>query len=222
MAKLRIVLADDHAVVRAGLEMLINAQADMEVVGQASDGQEAAWLAQDRQPDVVVMDVSMPALGGIEATAKIKQDSPRVCVLVLTRHDNQGYLRRLLQAGATGYIVKKTAADELITAIRIVSAGGTYIDPRLAGDLVERLVGRSAATEIDRTRGQLTDREEEVLRCIAWGQSNKEIAAQFGISVKTVEYHKASAGGKLHLTTRTDILRYALAQGWMDEDKGPE
>lgn len=221
MSKLRIVLADDHAVVRAGLELLINAQIDMEVVGHADGGWEAVRLAQECQPDVIVMDVSMPDFGGAEATAQIKRESPQMRVLALTRHDDQGYLHRLLRAGAAGYVVKKTAADELIHAIRIVAAGGTYIDPRLAGEFVEGSDERSAAME-NRARRQLTEREVEVLRLIAWGQSNKEIAAQLGISVKTVEFHKANSVEKLHLYTRTDIVRYALAQGWLKEENDLE
>jgi DNA-binding NarL/FixJ family response regulator len=143
-------------------------------------------------------------------------------VLALTRHDDQGYLRRLLYAGAAGYVIKKTAADELIYAIRTVAAGGTYIDPSLAGVLVEHLVGRSIAVEADRPRAALTAREAEVLRLIAWGRSNQEIATQLSISVKTVEYHKANSVEKLHLRSRTDILRYALAQGWLQENQDLE
>jgi two-component system, NarL family, response regulator NreC len=222
MNKLRIILADDHAVVRSGLEMLINAQNDMEVVGQADSGREAVRQVKDRDPDIAVMDVSMPDMGGAEATEQIKRECPRVRVLALTRHDDQGYLRRLLRAGAAGYVLKISAADDLINAIRIVAAGGTYLDPSLAGELVRGFVGRSASAVAERLRGQLTDREEEILRLIAWGGSNKEIATQLGISVKTVEFHKASAAEKLCLHSRTDILRYALAQGWLQDDKGPE
>jgi two-component system, NarL family, response regulator NreC len=221
MTKLRIVLADDHVVVRVGLELLINVQADMEVVGHADDGREAVRLAQERQPDVVVMDVSMPDLGGAEATAEIRRKSPQVRVLALTRHAEHGYLRRLMQAGAAGYILKKTAADELITAIRVIAAGGSYVDPQLDGKLVETVAERSAATDTDRQRGQLTQREAEVLRLLAWGRSNKEIAVELSISVKTVEFHKANAVDKLGLRSRTDILRYAIAHDWLEEDLGP-
>jgi DNA-binding NarL/FixJ family response regulator len=222
MTRLRIVLADDHAVVRAGLELLINAQADMEVVGHATDGREAVRQVRECQPDMIVMDVSMPNLDGVEATAQIARANPQVRILALTRHGDQGYLSRLLRAGAAGYILKKTAADELITAIRIVAEGGTYIDPTLAGELVETIDERSASIATDRSHGRLTGREEEILRLIAWGRSNKEIAVQLSISVKTVEFHKANAAEKLHLGSRTDILRYALAQGWLQADEAPE
>jgi DNA-binding NarL/FixJ family response regulator len=222
MTKLRIFLADDHAVLRAGLKLLIEAQANMEVVGEAGSGQEAVRQTQACQPDIIVMDISMPNLGGTEATEQIKQTCPAVRVLALTRHGDQGYLRRLLRAGASGYILKKTAADELIHALRIVAAGGTYLDPSLTEALVENFVRRPALTDGDHPRDKLTGRELEVLRGVAWGQSNKEIAAELGIGVKTIEYHKANAAEKLHLHSRTDILRYALAQGWLQEDEGPE
>jgi DNA-binding NarL/FixJ family response regulator len=221
MAKLRILLADDHAVLREGLRLLVNAERDMSVVGEAGGGREAVRQTKERRPDIVVMDISMPDLDGVAATEQIRQVNPQVRVLVLTRHGDQGYLRRLLRAGASGYVIKKTAADELINAIRVVAAGGTYLDPSLAGDLVESLVGQSAAATVT-PRGELTRREVEVLHLIAWGQSNKEVAAQLGIGVKTVEYHKANATKKLRLRSRTDIVRYALAQGWLQEDEGPE
>jgi DNA-binding NarL/FixJ family response regulator len=222
MSKLRVFLADDHAVLLDGLKMLIDAQSDMEVVGHAGGGREAVRRVKDYQPNVVVIDVSMPDLGGAEATEQILKDSPQVRVLALTRHGDQGYLRRLLSAGATGYVLKKSAADELINAIRVVAAGGTYIDPSLAGTLVEKFIGRVAASQTEHTPSELTEREEEVLRLIAWGLSNKEIAAQLGLSVKTVEFHKARSAEKLHLRNRTDILRYALARGWLQDDQSPE
>ncbi len=219
---LRIVLADDHEVVREGLRLLIDAQADMIVVGQAGSGREAVRQALDYQPDVVVMDITMPHLDGAAATAQIKRERPRVRVLALTRHADQAYLRRMLHAGATGYVVKKTAADQLIDAIRHVAAGGTFVDPRLIGELAEHVIGRSESTDTNRVRSALTEREVEVLRLIAWGRSNKEIAAQLSISVKTVEFHKTNAAEKLQLRSRTDIVRYALAQGWLQDDEDPE
>jgi DNA-binding NarL/FixJ family response regulator len=179
-------------------------------------------MAHECQPDVLVIDLSMPDMGGAETTAQVTLEYPQIRVLALTRHDDPTYLRRLLHAGAAGYVLKKTAADELINAIRIVAQGGVYIDPRLAGYLLESVDGRSTSAEAERPRGELTAREEEVLRLIAWGRSNKEIATELSISVKTVEYHKANAADKLRLHTRTDILRYALAQRWLEEDKDPE
>jgi DNA-binding NarL/FixJ family response regulator len=217
MNSLRIVLADDHTVVREGLALLIDTQEDMRVVAQADGGRMAIHYALTLLPDVIVLDVSMPDLGGAPATAEIKQECPQVRVLALTRHDDQGYMQRLLQAGADGYILKKTPAPELISAIRVVAGGGTYIDPRLAGNLVERWT----APGNGRPQGRISLREEEVLRLIAWGWSNKEIAAALGISVKTVEYYKANATDKLGLQSRTDIVRFALAAGWLHEDTEP-
>jgi len=220
--KLRILLVDDHAVLREGLKALINAQPDMEVVGQAGNGREAVGKAKHCQVDVIVMDVSMPDLGGAEATEQIKRECPQVRVLALTRHADQGYLRRLLRAGASGYVLKKSAADELIHAVRVVAAGGAYVDPNLASELFENFVGRAPSTDPALSLSDLTEREAEVLRLIAWGLSNKEIAAKLDISVKTVEYHKARSSEKLHLQSRTDILRYALSQGWLQESESPE
>jgi DNA-binding NarL/FixJ family response regulator len=171
----------------------------------------------------------MPDLGGMEATEQIGQHCPGVRVLVLTRHSNQGHLRRLLQAGAHGYLVKKTAPAELIVAIRSVAAGGTYLDPTLAGPLVAS-IARSEPREAQPASssagaspaGALTLREQEVLRLIAWGLSAQEIATQLSISAKTVDYHKARASEKLGLRSRTDIVRYALSQGWLQLEEVPD
>jgi two-component system, NarL family, response regulator NreC len=172
MPKLRVFLADDHVALLDGLKMLINSQSDMEVVGQAGGGREAVRRVKDCQPDVIVIAVSMPDLGGAEATEQILKVRPQVRVLALTRHSDQGYLRRLLSAGATGYVLKKTAADELISAIRIVASGRTYIDPTLTGTFMGNFLGRATSAQTERPPGELTEREEEVLRLIAWGLSN--------------------------------------------------
>jgi DNA-binding NarL/FixJ family response regulator len=221
--KLSVLLVDDHAVLREGLAMLIDAQPDMDVVAQARGGREAVRLAGGHRPDVVVLDVSMPDLDGAEAAEQIRELCPNVRILALTRHADQGYLRRLLRAGASGYMLKKAAADALIDAIRAVAAGHTYVDASLVGGLVSRVLGApSAVSEPARRRIELTDREEQVLRLIAWGQSNKEVAAKLALSVKTVESYKATALEKLQLRSRTDILRYALAQKWLSDDADPE
>lgn len=221
MNKLRILLADDHAILREGLVLLINAQPDMEVIAQADTGRDAVRLAMELTPDVAVLDVSMPVLGGAEAAEQILKARPHVRVVALTRHAEQGYLRRLLSAGAKGYVVKKTAADALIHAIRTVAAGGTYIDPSLTAGLAERVLAIGGGSPGPR-RSKLTERETEVLRLIAWGHSNKKAAAHLGLSVKTVESYKAGAVEKLHLRSRSDILRYALEQGWLSTDSAPE
>jgi DNA-binding NarL/FixJ family response regulator len=214
MAKLRVYLADDHAVVRSGLKALINAQPDMEVSGEAGDGRTACDQVQELQPDVVVMDVSMPKLNGAQATVQLKQACPKVKVLALTVHEDKGYLRLLLEAGASGYVLKRAAAEDLIHAIRTVAAGGVYLDPALAGQVVGSFV-RSPAGHRAPEGGDLSDREAEVVRLIAAGYSNKEIASRISLSVKTVETYKARSMEKLGLESRADLVRYALQRGWL-------
>ena len=203
--------------------MAVNSQPDMEVVGQASSGSEALGQAQACRPDVVLMDISLPDVGGAEVTELIRQELPSTRVVAFTRHGDPSYLRRMLQAGASGYMLKNADAGALLQAIRVVAAGGAYIDPVLAGSLVDTMVNRSANPGgTPQALVELTSRERDVLRLIAWGRSNKEIAGQFGISIKTVEYYKAQATEKLNLHSRTDIVRYALTQGWLRSDQEPE
>jgi DNA-binding NarL/FixJ family response regulator len=214
MAKLRVYLADDHAVVRAGLKALINAEPQMEVSGEAGDGRTACQQVLELQPDVVVMDVSMPGLNGAQATAQLKQTCPNVKVLALTVHEDKGYLRLLLAAGASGYVLKRAAAEELIHAIRTVAAGGVYLDPALAGKVVGSFVRAPAGKSVPEG-GDLSDREAEVVRLIAVGHSNKEIGSRLCLSVKTVETYKARSMEKLGLDSRADLVRYALQRGWL-------
>ncbi len=214
MSKLRIMLADDHETVREGLKMIVNAQDDMEVVGFASDGREAVAKAQQLLPDVLVMDISMPKLNGLKATEKIQEICPQVKVLTLSRHADEGYIRELLGAGACAYVLKQSAPAELIHAIRAVAAGGKYIDPKLAAKVMDNFTDRPARGE---AKGTLTDRESEILRLIALGYSNKEIAARLSLSVKTVEVHKANAMRRLNITSRIDLVRYAIFQGWLQD-----
>lgn len=213
-AKLRVLLAEDHHVVRAGLRALIEAQADMEVVGDAADGEAACLLAAELAPDVAVMDLSMPRLGGAQATERIVRERPGVKVLALTVHEDRGYLQQLMQAGASGYLLKRAAAEDLIHAIRTVARGGTYLDPNLAGKVLSGLAGRSAQAGT-RPGAALSDREEEVLRLIARGFTNRQIAAQLDVSVKTVETHKARAMEKLSVEGRSGIVEHAIREGWM-------
>lgn len=220
--KLRVLLADDHAMLREGLAMLIAGQSDMMVVAQAQNGREAVRLACDERPDVAVLDISMPELGGAEAAEAIRKECPDVRVLALTRHADPAYVRRLLQAGASGYVLKKGAADALINAIRIVARGGTYIEPQLAGSLLQRTFCRTPDEAAADIGVMLSAREEEVLRSIAWGRSNKEIAAELGLSIKTVESYKAVALEKLSLRNRSDIVRYAVSRGWLSAESAPE
>ena len=220
---IRVLLADDHPIVREGLRLLVNAQPDMRVVGEAADG-EAAWKAATALvPDVLVMDLSMPRLGGAEATMLVRRDCPSVKVLALTVHEERAYLTQLLRAGASGYVLKRAAPEELVRAVRTVAAGGTYIDPSLAGSLVEGYL--DAQTTADQSpEDSLSEREREVLVRIARGFSNKEIAAELGVSVKTVETYKGRVAEKLGLRTRVDIVRYAARHGWLAEagDATPE
>lgn len=214
--KLRIVLADDHAVIREGLRALINAQPDMEVIGEAGDGRIAWQKAGQLKPDVVVMDFTMPDMNGAQATERLKRDHPEIKILALTAHENRGFLQQLLQAGASGYLLKRAASEELIRAIRTVVTGATYLDSEMAGKVVDGYVNKQAIEDYTR-RSRLSDREEEVLRLIAWGHGNKEIAAQLKISIKTVEAHKAKVMEKLELKSRVDIVRYALHRGWLED-----
>jgi DNA-binding NarL/FixJ family response regulator len=213
MAKLRIFLADDHAVVREGLKTLVNGQADMDVVGEASDGADIGRLARDCNADVVIMDISMPLVNGAAATVELRQQCPEIKVLALSVHEDSSYLRQLLEAGASGYVLKRSAAETLIQAIRLIAEGGIYLDPGIAGKIVGSLFGTAApGTPPD---VELSEREADVIRSIAQGYSNKEIAAQLGLSAKTVETYKARAMTKLGLDSRVAIVRYAMQRGWL-------
>lgn len=212
-----VLLADDHPIVREGLRLLVNTQHDMRVVGEVEDG-EAAWRAAlELRPHVLVMDLSMPRMNGAEATERVRRDCPEVKVLALTVHEERQYLTQLLRSGASGYVLKRAAASELIRAIRTVASGGTYIDPAVAHALVEGFLD----TEVPVAPGHeaLSEREREVLIGIARGFSNKEIAASLEISVKTVETYKARMVEKLRLKSRVDIVRYASRHGWLDESR---
>jgi two-component system, NarL family, response regulator NreC len=214
MNRLQILLADDHKVMREGLRMLINAQPDMEVVGEADHGQGAIALLQKLQPDLIVMDISMPELDGLEATERLQGLHPHIKILTLTRHTDKGYLEQMLKAGASGYVLKQSVSEELVRAIRAVAAGQTYVDPALTDQLVAKVIGKGSSRS-SHAESTLSQREEEVLRCIAWGFLNKAIASRLEISVKTVEAHKAHAMQKMGMKNRIDIVRYALLRGWL-------
>ncbi len=215
MAEHRIFLADDHAVVREGLKALINAQPGMTVVGEAADGLLACEQVAVLRPDVVVMDVSMPGLTGPQATARMKLECPAVRVLALTVHEDKGYIRQLLAAGAAGYVLKRAAPEELVHAIRVVAAGKVYLDPDMAGKVVGGFV-RQPANGVT-PGGELSEREAEVVRQTAAGYSNKEIAASLELSIKTVETYRARAMEKLGLQSRSGLVRYAVQQGWLQD-----
>ena len=217
MMKLRIFLADDHAVLRDGLKALVNAQPDMEVVGEADNGRTASSKISELSPDIVVMDVSMPELNGVQATEILKRECPQVKVLALTAYKDKAYLDQLLKVGALGYVLKMSAAKELIEALRVVASGNVYIDQEMTERIAEGYV-RDQFLRGEVRQRELTSREEQILRLIAQGYANKEIAKQLDISVKTVESHKTNVMEKLELKSRTEIVRYAVRQGWLQEN----
>jgi DNA-binding NarL/FixJ family response regulator len=214
MAELRILLADDHAVVREGLKALINASPGMAVVGEAADGLVACTEAHRLQPDVVVMDLSMPGLSGSQAAERLRTECPTVKVLALTVHEDKGYIRQLLAAGAIGYVLKRSAPEDLIQAIRVVARGDVYLDPTMAGKVVGSFV-RRGTTEPGSREAELSERETDVCRLTAAGYSNKEVAARLNLSIKTVETYRARAIEKLGLQSRADLVRYAVQCGWL-------
>ena len=214
--KLRILIAEDHATVREGVKLLVNAQADMEVVGEAEDGDAAVSEAVRLKPDVVIMDISMPGVNGLRATKKLRKLIPTIKILILTRHSDDGYLQQLITAGANGYVLKQSAPSELINAIRVVADGKAYLDPALTNKVMGGYATRRTSLRGE-NKHNLTDRETEVLRLIALGYSNKEIGVNLDLSVKTIEVHKANAMRKLGISGRIDIVRYGILQGWMQD-----
>ena len=212
--RIRILLADDHTVLRSGLRALLSAQADLEVAGEAADGGEALRLAQTLKPDVVVMDIGMPGVSGIDATARIRRELPATKVLILSMHDDQGYLRQALRAGASGYVLKKAADTELLAAIRAAARGEVFLDPSLAKGFVEDVV-LPKAQEPDIP--MLSDREREVLHLLARGHTNQQVADRLCIGVKSVETYKARLMEKLGLKGRAELVRYALTHGLLKD-----
>jgi DNA-binding NarL/FixJ family response regulator len=211
-SKVQILLAEDQTILRAGLKVLITKEPDIEVVGEAGDGEEAVRLARTLQPDIVVMDVSMPRIDGVQATLAIRRDCPAVKVLALSVHETKSQIRRVLQAGASGYVVKRSAAEELIQALRAVAVKGVYLCPLVAAKL---LGAPKPPVPAEPCSEMLSEREAEVLRLIALGYANKEIAARIDLSVKTVETFKMRSMAKLGFRSRVDIVRYAMSRGWL-------
>ncbi|MGD0744713.1 MAG: response regulator transcription factor [Verrucomicrobiota bacterium] len=216
MKKLRVLLADDHKIVREGLRLLIDSQPDMRVVGEAANGREVLLKARDLKPDVVVMDLSMPELNGLQATERLKAECPEMKVVALTAHEDAGYLRQLCKVGAAGYVLKRSAGDELVKAIGVVAKGGVYFEATLASKALAGEAGGMPVKGESRATG-LSGREKEVLIMLAWGYSNKEIAAKLNLSVKTVETYKVRIGEKFGLHSRTQMVQYTLRQGWLNE-----
>jgi two-component system, NarL family, response regulator NreC len=209
---IRVLIVDDHAVVRAGLAMLVNAEDDLEAVGEAGSARDAIFEARSTNPDVVLMDVVMPDESGIDVVPKILQERPETKVLVLSMQDDPRYVREAFEAGASGYVLKEAADAELVAAIRDVAAGGQYVHPELGARLV-------AAETAERRRAEedpLSDREREVLRLLALGHTNQEIAKELYISVRTAETHRAHIMQKLRLSSRAELVRYALSEGLLE------
>jgi DNA-binding NarL/FixJ family response regulator len=214
--KLRIFMADDHPIVLAGLKALVQADSRLEIVGEARDGRTALRLAVSSRPDVIVLDISLPEMNGADVARALLAEQPACRILVLTVHEDRATMRQLLDLGVAGYLVKRSAADDLIRAIHVVAAGGTYLDPAIAGKLVGN-ASQSSSRAPGAPGVELSERETDVLRLIAFGHSNKEISAQLGISVKTIETYKARAMDKLGFKTRVDVVRYASGKGWLSD-----
>lgn len=216
MSKIRILIVDDHAILRAGLRMLINAQPDMEVVSEATDGHEALLRARELKPDVALMDITMPKTGGLQALEQLRQACPQTRILVLTMHDDPAYALSVLAAGGLGYVVKRAADSDLLAAIRAVYLGRTFVDSTLAGSLVQDLLGKhmsSGPADKASPRSLLSPRECEVLRLLAQGYTNQQAAKWLRVSVKTVETYRARIAQKLGLHSRPELTRYALESG---------
>jgi DNA-binding NarL/FixJ family response regulator len=210
---LRIYLADDHPIVLAGVKALVTADAGLKVVGEAGDGRTALRQVTELKPDILILDISMPGLNGVQVAERLRLACPDCKVLILTVHEDRGYLRQLLDLGVAGYLLKRSAAEELIRAIGAIAAGGIYLDPAIAG----MAVGMTASRPSDGASGaaNLSQREIEVIKMTASGHSSKSMAAELGIAAKSVETYKARAMEKLCFRTRVELVRYAVSQGWL-------
>lgn len=219
MNKIKLLLADDHAVLRAGLKALLNSQPDMEIIAEAADGEEAVRKSAELTPDIVIMDISMPILTGLEATRKIKKQNPAVKVLVLTVHEDEIYLHRMLRAGASSYVPKKAADTELLAAIRATYQGEHFIHSSMTTGLVSELRDKEMVGVDKRNPGGLSKRESEVLRLLAMGHTNQQIADKLFLSVRTVETYKARLKDKLGLQGRAELVRYAMLRGFLGTEE---
>ncbi len=216
MIPIRVLLADDHAVLRSGLTVLLNARDDITVIDEAADGVELLRKAVNLQPDLILLDLSMPKLGGLDVLPLLKQKVPAARILILTMHDDEGYLRQALKAGASGYVLKKAADVELITAIQAVMCGDLYVHPSMTKALLNDMVPAPLTTVIENEWDALSEREQAVLRLVALGYTSKEIADQLSLSVKTIETYRARGMEKLGLHNRAALVRFALAHGVLE------
>ncbi len=217
MSKVRVLIADDHAIVREGVRLILQAQPDMEVVGEASDGREALQKARELSPSVVLMDIAMPGMNGLEATLIIKKELPQVQVLALTMHEDYQYFFEILRAGASGYVLKGASSADLLGAVRAVHEGGVYLHPAVAKELVSDYMGRIEPGEEKTRYDGLSDRERQVLKLVAEGKTSQQIADELFLSVNTVQTHRAHVMEKLNLQNRTELIRYALRKGLIAE-----
>ncbi|MDO8691455.1 MAG: response regulator transcription factor [Dehalococcoidia bacterium] len=213
MGVLRVLIADDHAVVRAGIRLLLDSQDDIEVVGEAKDGAEAVEKARELAPDIVLMDVAMPRLSGLEAISEIRRSSPDSRVLMLTMHDDEEYFFQAVSLGASGYILKEASPEDVVSALRIVSRGGVAFHPSLGRKLLDDYLSRVRGGEEHESYGRLTEREREILRLTAEGRSAREVGEMLALSPRTVERHRANLMDKLDLHNRSEVVQYAIRKG---------
>jgi two-component system response regulator NreC len=211
---IRVVVVDDHAVVRSGLRLLLDANEDIEVVGEAGNGKDAIFRARALKPDVMLLDVVMPGSSGIDVLPELLKESPETKVLVLSMQDDPSYVREAFGAGASGYVLKEAADEEVVSAVREIANGGRYVHPSLGARMVAAEAEEKAAAEAD----PLSEREREVLRLLALGHTNQEIAQTLYISVRTAESHRAHIMQKLRLSTRAELVRYALSSGLLADE----
>jgi DNA-binding NarL/FixJ family response regulator len=214
---IRVVLADDHPIVLAGLHNLIEVETDLDLVGEATNGNAALTMIRDKKPDVAVVDISMPELNGIALAQRLAEECPDVRVLVMTLYEERSFVMRALAAGVKGYVLKRSAAENLVQAIRAVMRGELYIDPSLTNEIRQGIAKKDETGPQDGDARELTEREASVLKYSARGLTIKEIAARLELSAKTVETYKSRASEKLHLKSRAEIVRFASAQGWLED-----
>jgi DNA-binding NarL/FixJ family response regulator len=219
MQKITVLLADDHTVVRQGLRALLEAEEDMSVVGEAENGRQAVQMTKRLQPDVVVMDIAMPSLNGLEATRQVSRESPKSKVLILSSYSDDEYVQQLTDAGASGYLVKQTAAQDLVAAIREANKGNAFFSPAISKRLLEHYRASIGKPPGDRKSPKLTPRELEVLQLIAEGYANKQIAGELFISIKTVEKHRQQLMNKLDIHDVAGLTRYAISKGVIETSK---
>ena len=221
MAKITILIADDHAVLREGMRRLLEQESDMEVIGEANDGEEAVKMAAELEPDVILMDIVMPKLSGVEATRLIKKAKPSSCILILTAYSDIRYILGLLEAGASGYLLKSARSDEIVGAIRAVRSGESVLDSLATRKLLERVVSLTKDSEEDKERGQLSPREIEILRLAARGMSNRDIAVKLELSMRTVKAHLSNIFNKMRCSSRTEAIVKGFREGYVSLDDVP-